>query len=370
LTVGFLSHLDLNLYAFRLPVMLELKRLGHRPIAIAPDGKYLQMIRDAGIETISYEISRKSLNPLKELGAIRNIYDAIKPLSLDILHTFTAKPNIYGTIAGKLAGVPKIINLVEGLGSFYLEDDMKSVVVRSVIEALYKRVFRLSSAVMFVNSDDPEYMISRGIISAEKVFKIDGVGIDTNEWRSATQKNDVDESVRVIMVGRAIRHKGVVEYYDTAKIVCEQLPNVKFVYVGGVDEGNHSSMDEDFMYSSPYVEYLGERSDVRELIDSADIFVLPSYREGLPRTVLEAMSLGLPVVATDVSGCRDSVVEGETGYLVPPKDAESLSDAIIKLAKDRGLREKLGQNGRKLAEQRFDVKNIVQAHLRIYGITK
>jgi N,N'-diacetylbacillosaminyl-diphospho-undecaprenol alpha-1,3-N-acetylgalactosaminyltransferase len=370
LTIGFLSHLDLNLYAFRLPVMLELRRLGHRPIAIAPTGVYLGKIREAGVETISYEISRKSLNPLREIKAIQNIYEAIKPLNLDILHTFTAKPNIYGTIAGRLASVPKIINLVEGLGSFYLEDDLKSRVVRSVIEGLYKRVFKLSGAVMFVNSDDPEYLINAGIISPEKVFKIDGVGIDTNEWRSSYIKADMDKLTRVIMVGRAIRHKGVAEFYDAAKTVSEQAPNVRFAYVGGVDEGNHSALDEAFMRSSHFVEYLGERGDVRELIDGADIFVLPSYREGLPRTILEAMSLGKPVVATDVSGCRDCVVDGETGFLTPAKDADALACAIMRLCADKALRDRFGQAGRALAVRRFDVKKIVQEHLKIYGIAE
>jgi N,N'-diacetylbacillosaminyl-diphospho-undecaprenol alpha-1,3-N-acetylgalactosaminyltransferase len=151
--------------------MLELKRLGHTPIAVAPEGVYLQKIRETGIECVTYGIERKSLNPLKEIKAIQNIYEAIKPLNLDILHTFTAKPNIYGTIAGRLAKVPRIINLVEGLGSFYLENDLKSRVVRTLIERLYKQIFRLSNAVMFVNSDDPEYMSRKNIIDPKKIVK-------------------------------------------------------------------------------------------------------------------------------------------------------------------------------------------------------
>ncbi len=369
MTIGFLSHLDLNLYAFRLPVMLELKRLGHTPIAIAPEGQFLDKIREAGVEVKPYEIERKSLNPLKELKAIQNIYHAIKPLKLDILHTFTAKPNIYGTLAGKAAKVPKIINLVEGLGSFYLEDDLKSRVVRKLIETLYAQIFKLSDGVMFVNSDDPEYMVSRGIVDAQKVFKIDGVGIDTDEWVSKNAQKD-DGRVKIIMVGRAIRHKGVVEFYEAAKILKAKYPNVHFVYVGGVDVGNHSALDEEYMHSNPAVEYLGERADIRELIDGADIFVLPSYREGLPRTVLEAMSLSKPVVASDVTGCRDCVVDEQNGYLVPSKDIVALSNAIEKLIIDSQKRVKFGQNGRKMAQELFDVKQIVKAHLRIYGINE
>jgi N,N'-diacetylbacillosaminyl-diphospho-undecaprenol alpha-1,3-N-acetylgalactosaminyltransferase len=259
---------------------------------------------------------------------------------------------------------------------------------------------------MFVNSDDPEYMVSKKIVAPQKVFKIDGVGIDTDEWisdfepleqisletsypRQVHQKANADstcrakvslsacsnfsvnvdeEMIKIIMVGRAIRHKGVVEYYESAKIIKEKYPNAHFVYVGGVDEGNHSALSEEYMRSNPAVEYLGERSDVRELIDSVDIFVLPSYREGLPRTILEAMSLAKPIVATNVSGCRDCVADGETGYLVEPKNVTQLSEAIEKLIIDKEKRVKFGSLGRKLAVRRFDVKAIVKEHLRIYGI--
>lgn len=367
MVIGFLSHLDLNLYAFRLPVMLELKKLGHKPIAIAPNGQFLEKIRQAGIECISYEISRKSLNPLNELRAIQNIYLAIKPLELNILHTFTAKPNIYGTIAGKMARVPKIINLVEGLGSFYLENDTKSALVRTIIEQLYKQVFKISTKVMFVNSDDPSYMISKRIVDTEKVFKINGVGIDCQTWMSHKKQNE-NTTVKVIMVGRAIRHKGVVEFYECAKAIKSKKIDVSFIYVGGTDDGNHSSLDEEYMKSSPFVEYLGERADIQSLIDSADIFVLPSYREGLPRTILEAMSLQKPVVATDVTGCRDCVIDGKNGYLVPAKNVEALVFAVEDLIVNKQKRVEFGLNGRKMAEELYDVKQIVKAHMKVYGI--
>lgn len=363
--IGFLSHLDLNLYAFRLPVMLELKRLGHTPIAIAPEGQYLQMIRDAGIEVVPYVIERKSLNPMKELKAIQNIYEAIKPLELDILHTFTAKPNIYGTIAGRLAKVPRIINLVEGLGSFYLENDLKSRTVRSLIETLYKRIFKLSNAVMFVNSDDPEYLASKGIISPAKIRKINGVGIDTAEWK---RKNEAKEPLTVIMIARLIRHKGVVEYLEACQNLKSKYPDVRFVYVGGEDMGNPSGLKKAIFDSFDGVEYLGERSDIKELLEGSHIFVLPSYREGLPRTVLEAMSMEVAVVGADACGTRDVVRDGKTGLLAPVKDAKALEAAIEKLIADDGLRKKLAKAGRETCVKEYDIKPIIREHLRIYGL--
>lgn len=363
--IGFLSHLDLNLYAFRLPVMLELKRLGHTPVAIAPEGEYLQKIRDAGVEVATYDIERKSLNPMKEIKAIQNIYETIKPLKLDILHTFTAKPNIYGTIAGRLAKVPRIVNLVEGLGSFYLENDIKSRLVRSFIETMYKRVFKLSNAVMFVNSDDPDYLQSKGIVEPSKIVKINGVGIDTTMW---TRKQEAGEPLTVIMIARLIRHKGVLEYLRACQSLKAKYPSVRFVYVGGEDMGNPSGLKKEIFEGFGGVEYLGERSDIKELLEDSHIFVLPSYREGLPRTVLEAMSMEVAVVGADACGTRDVVRDGKTGLLVAAKDAKALEAAIEKLLTDEKLRKQLAKNGRETCKKEYDIKPIVKAHLQVYGL--
>lgn len=360
MTIGFLSHLDLNLYAFRLPIMKVLKERGERVYAICPEGEYTQKIKEAGIEVISYNISRQSLNPLKEILAIYDIYNVILPLKLDILHTFTAKPNIYGTIAGKIAGVKHIVNLVEGLGSFYLENNVKSRIVRSIIEMLYKKIFQLSDKVMFVNNDDPEYLITQRIISQERVVKIHGVGIDTQLWKSDLQQTH-DKKI-VLMVGRAIRHKGVKEFYEVAKMMASNT--IEFWYVGGIDKGNPSSMTEEEM-NVPYVKFWNEQSDIPFFMSQADVFVLPSYREGLPRTILEAMALQKAVVATDCIGSRD-VVTSQTGLLVPIKDSHALKDAIVYLLTHDDIRIRMGQEGRKRVEQFFDIQPIIKAHVNLY----
>ncbi len=362
--VGFLSHLDLNLYLFRLPIMQALKRRGWEVYAIAPRGAYFDRFAEEGIETISYEIDRASLNPLQELRAVRNIYNAIKPLHLDMLHTFMAKPNIYGTLAGKMAQIPHIINLVEGLGSFYVEESLKSKAVRSLIETLYKQTFKISDACVFVNSDDPKYMVERGIIEPHKVRVIKSVGIDTKRFSPENAKRvdfGTDKPV-VMMVGRAIWHKGVREFYEAAAMLRDKA---HFVYVGSTDRGNPSAASEEFLQSGA-VEYLGHRDDVLDLIGSCDIFVLPSYREGLPRTLLEAAALAKPLVGTDTVGCRDVVRNGYNGFLVPPKDAKALAQAIEKLIELPILRNQFGRNARKFVEQNFAIEKIVEQYLRLY----
>ncbi len=367
MTLGFLSHFDYNLWLFRLPIMQELIRLGHTVYAICPSGEISESFSKHGITHIPYEISRSSLNPLKELGAILNIYRAIKPLNLDILHTFTAKPNIYGTIAGRFAKVPRIINLVEGLGSFYLENDLKSRIVRSVIEKLYAQIFKLSDTVMFVNHDDPAYLIAKKIITPTNVVIINGVGIDTQQWKPLV-KNDV--WIRVTMVARTVVHKGVLEFITAASLLGQKYPDVTFQFVGYPDEGNRFSLSEEFMKTHRAIHYLGQQDNIAHILSQSDIFVLPSYREGLPRTTLEAMSMGLPVVTTDVVGCRECVVDGQNGFLVPPRDATALANAIERLLLDKNLRQHMGDAGRKKACKEFDIATIVEKHLEVYGIKR
>jgi N,N'-diacetylbacillosaminyl-diphospho-undecaprenol alpha-1,3-N-acetylgalactosaminyltransferase len=366
MTFGFLSHLDLNLWLFRLPIMQELVSRGHRVYAICPEGDKSSDFASHGVIHIPYHIERSSLNPLKELRAIQHIYHAIKPLKLDILHTFTAKPNIYGTLAGRAAKIPKIINLVEGLGSFYLENDLKSRFVRTIIESLYAQVFRLSNTVMFVNRDDPVYLIRKKIVPPHKVVILNGVGIDTHAWQPLSK---TDEWVRVTMIARAIKHKGIFEFIHAAQLLEKNHPEVSFQLVGSPDEGNRFSVTESFLLHQGAIHYLGHQDNIRHILSQSDIFVLPSYREGLPRTTLEAMSMGLPVVTTDVVGCRETVDEGVTGFIVPSHNGVALAQAIEKLLLNPFLREKMGKAGREKAIKEFDIGTIIKKHLEVYGLT-
>jgi N,N'-diacetylbacillosaminyl-diphospho-undecaprenol alpha-1,3-N-acetylgalactosaminyltransferase len=354
--------------------MKKLVEDGHKVYAVCPRGDKFDLFDEEGIEAVEYNIERSSLNPLKELKAIYNIYHALKPLKLDMLHTFTAKPNIYGTLAGKMAKVPTIINLVEGLGSFYLEDSVKNIVVRTLIEKLYKLVFLMSDKVVFVNADDPAYLESKGVIKKSQIQVIKSVGIDTAAFDPNLVNKEQIEALRdelqigsktvVLMVARAIWHKGVREYYEAAKLLADDK-NVQFVLVGDTDEGNPSSADESFL-NSGNVLWLGHRDDVLELTAMADIYVLPSYREGVPRTLLEAASMAKPIITTDTVGCREVVKNGENGFLVPIKDSNSLANQIETLLNDVSRRKLMGENGRIRAIREFDVQRVVEQYLELY----
>jgi N,N'-diacetylbacillosaminyl-diphospho-undecaprenol alpha-1,3-N-acetylgalactosaminyltransferase len=293
-----------------------------------------------------------------------------------MLHTFTAKPNIYGTLAGKMAKVPTIINLVEGLGSFYLEDSAKNIVVRTLIEKLYKLVFLMSDKVVFVNADDPAYLESKGVIKRSQIQVIKSVGIDTAEFDPNLVNKEQIEALRdelqigskivVLMVARAIWHKGVREYYEAAKLLADDK-NVQFVLVGDTDEGNPSSADESFL-NSGNVLWLGHRDDVLELTAMADIYVLPSYREGVPRTLLEAASMAKPIITTNTVGCREVVKDGKNGFLVTVKNSEMLSKKIEYLLNNVSERNIMGENGRIMAINEFDIQQVVKQYLELYQI--
>jgi N,N'-diacetylbacillosaminyl-diphospho-undecaprenol alpha-1,3-N-acetylgalactosaminyltransferase len=372
--IAFLSSLDLNLYLFRLDIMLQLKRDGHEIFAIIPEGKYFHLIAERGIEVIDYNLSRGSLNPFDAFGSILELKDILKSLNLDLLHTFTVKPNIFGTIAGKMARVPKILNLVEGLGSFYVDNSIKSKIVRAVIEKLYKTVFKWSDRVVFVNSDDPKYLIEKGIVPKEKVKIIKSVGVNISEFSMENIPLETREKLRkslkiaenskvVIMIGRAILHKGTVDFYKSAEILRDK--DIIFLFVGGLDDGNKFGMSREFMKSGNVL-WLDWRDDIKELISISDLVVLPSYREGVPRTLLEACSMGKPIVATDTVGCRESVDNGENGFLIPIEAPEILAEKISQILENSLLYSQMSKKSREKAEREFDINFIVKQYIELY----
>ncbi|QOP41456.1 glycosyltransferase family 4 protein [Sulfurimonas marina] len=372
---AFLSHLDLNLYLFRTPIMKELLKKGHKVYAICPKGDKNKALKDIGCEVINYAIDRKGLNPFSEKKSIDNIYHAIKNLKIDVLHTFTAKPNIYGTFAAKKAGIPIVLNLVEGLGSFYINNSMKNIIVRNIMERLYKKAFKLSDGCVFVNTSDPDYMLKKHIIKKEKVKIIKSVGIDTQKFSmdnysqaillDIRKKLSLENKTVVLMVARAIWDKGIKEYYEAANSLKAKYSDIEFLLVGGTDEGNHSCASTEFLQNG-VVKWLGHRDDIVDITAISDIYVLPSYREGLPATLMEASSMSKPLVTTNTFGCKDVVEDGMNGFLVPVRNSNILAEKIEILFKDKDLRVEMGKKALQKAQNEFDVRKIVEQYMEYY----
>ncbi|WP_104719459.1 N,N'-diacetylbacillosaminyl-diphospho-undecaprenol alpha-1,3-N-acetylgalactosaminyltransferase [Helicobacter pullorum] len=375
----FLSHTDSNLYRFRLPVMIALVKEGHQVVALVPKGECFEKFSKYNIKAINYPIQRSSLNPLKALKTIQNIAEILKQEKPDIIHTFMLKPNIYGSFAAKIAGIPYVINSLTGLGSFYIQKSLKTTLLRILIEKLNFFAFKIAKKVLFQNQDDLNLYVQKGLVPREKTILIKGSGIDTalfspfsQDEIQQTRKNlkIPQDKIIILMVARAILHKGIKEYYQTAKIITQQNPKILFLYIGGIDNGNIAPITQDFLESNPQVHYLGEKDNIKEWIGICDIFVLPSYREGIPRTLLEAGSMAKPIITTNAVGCKEVVEEGKNGFLVPIGESEILAQKILELSCNQALREQFGKNSQDKIRKEFSVETIVESYLKLYKEVK
>jgi len=359
--IAFLSHLDLNLYLFRLPIMKELIKNGHKVYAVCPRGEVFDKFSEYDIKAIEYKIDRGSLNIFKELKTIQNIKKVINEINPDILHSFMHKPNIYSNLTGH----KNRVNTITGLGSFFIHNDLKSKIVKKIIEYGYKYTTKTTKRVIFQNSDDMNLFIDDKIIPKNKAVLVKSSGIDVDNFYP-TPKNEkllkelnLDDKPIVLMIARVIKDKGVEEYIKAASLLKDKA---NFLYVGDIDKGNKNA----FLPNWENVKYLGFRKDIKELISICDIFVLPSYREGVPRTLLEAGAMKKAIVTTNAPGCKEVVDDNINGFLVPIKDYKSLAQKIEILIKDKNLRKKFGENIRKKIVEEFSTKKVVKEYLKVY----
>ncbi|NLY03920.1 MAG: glycosyltransferase family 4 protein [Campylobacter sp.] len=363
--IGFLTHNDMSLYYFRRPIMLELKAKGHEVIAITPKGEHAKRL-EGEFEMVYYELSAGSINPFKVLNDFRNLTKTLKPLNLDLLQTAAHKSNTFGTFAAKKAGIKYVINLVEGLGSFYVEDDIKSKIIRFFLNKLSRRAFKMSDKVIFVNDSDPDFMISQDIISKDKVWRIKSVGVDAQYFDPKISKSyDFNSDKKVVMmIGRALWHKGIKEFYEAAEILKDRK-DVLFVFVGDVYKDNKSSADTEFLIGKNVL-WIRWSDKVRQLLKACYIYTLPSYKEGFPRTVLEAMSMEKPCVVSDVVGCNEAVKDGVNGLLCKPRSSTDLAVKIAELLNAPDMAKRMGESARKLVLEYYNQPIINEKYMEVY----
>jgi N,N'-diacetylbacillosaminyl-diphospho-undecaprenol alpha-1,3-N-acetylgalactosaminyltransferase len=371
--IAYVSHLDFNLYAFRLAWMKALLARGWEVSAVVPDGEYCERLRRAGARVIAYPLERRSLNPCSGLRSVWRLRRIFKRERFDLVHSFTLKPNLYASLAGACSGTP-VINHVTGLGYFYTQTGVRARLLRGMVSLLYWLSFRLARRVVFQNPDDAEAL--RGLVSQRKTALIRGSGVDTSYFcpgqEDAAQSRQLrarlglrEGAMVVTMIARLLWHKGVREFVEAARL----LPECEFIVVGWIDEGNPSAVAPAFLEEwrgLRNVHFLGRRDDIREILAATDVYVLPSYREGTPRSILEAMAMGKAVVTTDVPGCRQTVEDGVNGLLVPPRDGQALAAAIGRLLADAALRERMGRAGRRMAVERFSNEIVIGQLFDLY----
>lgn len=362
--IGFLSHADMSLYFFRSPIMRELKNRGHEVFAIAPKGKYSEILADE-FHGVTYELDKASINPLKVFKNSENLAKILASLNLDMLQTSAHKSNVFGTFAAKKARIPIVLNLVEGLGSFYIDNDLKTRIIRTAIEKLYKKSFALSNSTIFVNDSDPDYFLSKNLIDKSKIFRIKSVGVNAEIFDPTKyEPAKISDKKIVLMMGRALWHKGIKEFYEAAELL-KNRTDTQFVFVGDTYEGNKTSANREFLQNKNVL-WLGWRDDICELYKACYMFVLPSYKEGFPRTILEAMSMAKPCVASDCSGNIEAVQNGVTGLICKTADAKDLSQKIEILLNDAQMAENFGKNAREIVLKSYDEKIITKKYMQVY----
>jgi len=355
----FLSH--------RLPLALAAQRAGYDVHVATMAGDSVSRIQAHGLTHHIIPMTRSGKNPLQELRTVWSLYRLFRQLRPDVVHLVTIKPVLYGGIAARLAGVPAMVSAISGLGFVFVAKGAKASVVRQVVTVLYRLALgHRNSRIVFQNGNDRDVLRDLGAVRNEQVVMIRGSGVDLSDYAAVAEP---PPPIVVLMVARLLRDKGVIEFVDAARILRREGANVRMLLAGGIDPGNPASVtqaDVNEWQRQGIIEALGERRDIAELYAAAHIAVLPSYREGLPRSLIEAAACGRAVITTDVPGCRDAIEPDETGLLVPSHDAQALAAAISRLANDNGLRQKMGAAGRALAEREFDIEDVCRKHLEIY----
>lgn len=347
---------------------------GHSIYVIAGDDIKKDTIEKMGFFFICIPLSRSGINPLSELSFIMKLREKIRSICPDVIHSFTVKPIIYTGLAIKSLKIEKlstVCNSITGLGSAYLSKKISGRIIWSLVKLLYKIALSSSnSSVVFENEDDRYLFVSQDLVDANKAYLINGAGIDTNVFLPSNIKS---ERTTVVLVARLLKDKGISEYIEAGKILHERKVDVCLQLVGDIDAGNISSMsaqDIQAANDAGYIQWLGPRSDIAEIYSHAHIACLPSYREGLPKSLIEAASCGLPIITTDVPGCRQMVIEGENGLLVEAKSGSAISEAITHLLAKPELMNRMGLHSRKMAIEIFDHKHIVNNFLEIYKLNK
>ena len=356
----FMSH--------RVPVALAAQTAGYDVHVATMDGPAVADIQALGMTHHAIPMTRSGKRPLQELGTLLALVRLFRRLRPDVVHLVTIKPVLYGGIAARLARVPGMVAAISGLGFVFLSNSLKMRLVRAVVARLYRIALgHPNSRVIFQNANDRDLLKSLGAVRDEQVVIIRGAGVDLDAFRPTPEPPA--PPVVVTMVARLLRDKGVQEFVQAARLLRERGVPVTMQLVGGLDAGNPASAtqaDVDAWQQDGCVQALGERSDVAALYAAAHIAVLPSYREGLPKSLIEAAACGRAVVTTDVPGCRDAIEPNVTGLLVPVRDAAALADAIARLAEDASLRQAMGAAGRALAEREFDINQVARIHVALY----
>lgn len=362
----FVANTDWYLYNFRRSLAQFLFRQGWEIVMVSPSGPYVDILERLGYHWVSWEVGRQSLAPFQELAALNRLKDIYLREKPDLVHHFTVKPVLYGSIAARMARVPGIVNCITGLGYIFLSRDLKARLIRPLAKILYALTLRLPNCqVIFENEGDRGYFVRNRLVQAEKSHLIAGVGVDVEHFTTASEPAGVPV---ILFPARMLWDKGVGVLIEAARLL-HTRQKVRVVLVGTPDPGNPTSVDEAMLRrweQEKVIEYWGWQEDMSTVYRQSHIVTLPSMYEGVPTALLEAAACGKPLVATDIPGCRAIVKDGINGLLVPVHDSRALAEALEKLVIDPELRQKMGLASRQLVLEQFTDTSVNERTQAVY----
>lgn len=359
-----------SMFNFRHGLLKRLLTEGYKVTVITAPDEFSDKLRAIGCTVIDLPISGKGTNPFQDIHLLYSLYRLYISTKPNFIIHYSIKPNIYGSLAAKLAGIPSLA-VTTGLGYTFVNDNWIAKVARS----LYKLAFRYPKEVWFLNEDDRQVFLKHSLVSADKAVVLYGEGVDLNYYYPLPKIHQ-DENFRFLLIARMLWDKGVGEFVEAARIIRKKYPKAIFQLLGTCGSANPSVIERDQVAkweNEGVIEYLGTTNDVRNYISQADCVVLPSfYREGIPRSLMEAAAMAKPLITTDNVGCRDVVIPDETGLLCPVKDANALAICCEQmLGLTLSMREEMGLRGREFMMRKFDEKLVIAQYLQTlnkYGV--
>ncbi|UHT63368.1 glycosyltransferase family 4 protein [Acinetobacter lwoffii] len=363
----YIVNVDWFFISHRLPIALEALKQGHKVYVFAKDTGKMEYLKSLGIHIFPINLERGSVNPFQSLKLLWDLKERISNIQPDIVHLVTIKPVLIGGLAAILAKVPSIVYAISGLGFIFTNAMLKAKILRLGIVPLYRLALSAKNKKVIVqNLDDLRILRQYVSIPESQTVLIPGSGVDLQQFD--VQPLPLTNKI-VLMACRLLADKGVYEFHKSVLLLKEKYPNVRFVLVGGIDSDNPASLTEQELnewVQKGDLEWWGHQSNMPQVLSQATVVVLPSYREGMPKVLLEAQALGRPIVTTDVPGCREAIENNKTGFLVTVRDEQSLANAIEKLITNDNLCLEFSHNARVLAEQKFDIEQVVKTHMNIY----
>lgn len=366
--IAVLSSHTSSLFWFRMDMMKDFIKKGHTVIALGsePEADWKRKFEEYNIDYRQLYVERNGMNPLKDFRTLRTLNKFMKKERPDKVFAYQAKTVIYGSIAAKINGISDVYPLVAGLGSVFRGKGFKNQIVKTVMKVEYWVACKFSKKVFFQNHDDKNEFISNGLIKDEKAVIINGSGVNLEKFKPTS----IPHEPAFLFIGRLIKDKGIMEYLEACKRVKAKYPKTRCLLVGPFDSNPSALNSEELKpyIESGIIEYFGEQVDVRPFIAQCSTYLLPSYHEGTPKTVLEAMAMGRSIITSDAPGCRETVIDGLNGYLVKVKDITELTNKMEYLISNREICNSMGKESAKIARGKYDVKIVNHSIMQVMGL--